>query len=150
MIDAGSDFRQGSSCIRCGTCDGFPCREYAKGESDICAVLPALEFPNIELLTRAKARRLKTNASGDRIASVEVERDGGVFEARGVDSPFAAELRTLQSYLSSRGPVLNTDCRTHEIESLYVVDSSFFPSSSAVNPALTIAAQALRVADVLR
>jgi hypothetical protein len=93
---------------------------------------------------------LKTNASGDRIASVEVERDGGVFEARGVDSPFAAELRTLQSYLSSRGPVLNTDCRTHEIESLYVVDSSFFPSSSAVNPALTIAAQALRVADVLR
>jgi len=46
--------------------------------------------------------------------------------------------------------VLNSDCRTHEIENLYVVDSSFFPSSSAVNPALTIAAQALRVADALR
>jgi len=46
--------------------------------------------------------------------------------------------------------VLNSDCRTHEIENLYVVDSSFFPSSSAVDPALTIAAQALRVADALR
>src|ERR1700751_6052152 len=34
----GSIFGQGGSCIRCGTCDGFPCREHAKGESDICAV----------------------------------------------------------------------------------------------------------------
>ena len=49
--------------------------EHAKGESDICAVRPALEFPNVELLTRAKARRLKTNASGDCITSVEVERN---------------------------------------------------------------------------
>jgi choline dehydrogenase-like flavoprotein len=41
--------------------------------------------------------------------------------------------------------VLNAHCRTHEIENLYVVDSSFFPSSGAANPALTIAAQAIRV-----
>ncbi|MCB0148057.1 MAG: GMC family oxidoreductase, partial [Caldilineaceae bacterium] len=33
------------------------------------------------------------------------------------------------------------------VENLYVVDSSFFPSSAAMNPALTIAAQALRVAE---
>jgi choline dehydrogenase-like flavoprotein len=46
--------------------------------------------------------------------------------------------------------VLNTECQTHDISNLYVVDSSFFPSSTAVNPALTIAAQALRVADVLK
>ena len=37
--------------------------------------------------------------------------------------------------------------RTHDIENLFVVDASFFPSSAAVNPGLTIAAQALRVAD---
>jgi choline dehydrogenase-like flavoprotein len=43
--------------------------------------------------------------------------------------------------------VLDPFCRTHELRNLCVVDSSFFPSSAAVNPALTIAAQALRVAD---
>ena len=43
--------------------------------------------------------------------------------------------------------VLDPWCRAHEVENLYVVDASFFPSSSAVNPALTIIAQALRVAD---
>jgi choline dehydrogenase-like flavoprotein len=36
------------------------------------------------------------------------------------------------------------------VDNLYVVDGSFFPSSSAVNPALTIMANALRVADHLR
>ena len=46
--------------------------------------------------------------------------------------------------------VLNTECQTRDINNLYVVDSSFFPSSTAVNPALTIAAQALRVAEVLK
>ena len=38
---------------------------------------------------------------------------------------------------------------SHDIGNLYVVDGGFFPSSGAVNPALTIAAQALRVADHL-
>ena len=43
--------------------------------------------------------------------------------------------------------VLDPYCRTHDVHNLFVVDASFFPSSAAVNPALTIAAQALRVAD---
>jgi choline dehydrogenase-like flavoprotein len=43
--------------------------------------------------------------------------------------------------------VLDPFCRAHEVKNLFVVDSSFFPSSAAVNPALTIAAQALRAAD---
>jgi choline dehydrogenase-like flavoprotein len=45
--------------------------------------------------------------------------------------------------------VLNLDCRTHDIENLYVVDASFFPSCGAVNPSLTIIANALRVGDRL-
>ncbi len=40
---------------------------------------------------------------------------------------------------------LNTDCRAHEVDNLYVVDTSFFPSIGAVNPALTAMANALRV-----
>jgi choline dehydrogenase-like flavoprotein len=49
-----------------------------------------------------------------------------------------------------RTSVLDTFCRTHDIDNLFVVDASFFPSSAAVNPGLTIAAQALRVADHIR
>ena len=45
--------------------------------------------------------------------------------------------------------VLDTYCRTHDVENLFVVDASFFPSSAAVNPGLTIVAQALRVADYI-
>ncbi len=45
--------------------------------------------------------------------------------------------------------VLNTDCRAHELDNLYVVDTSFFPSISAVNPGLTAMANALRVGDHL-
>jgi choline dehydrogenase-like flavoprotein len=45
--------------------------------------------------------------------------------------------------------VLDTDCRTHELDNLYVVDTSFFPSIGAVNPALTAMANALRVGDHL-
>lgn len=46
--------------------------------------------------------------------------------------------------------VLDLNCRTHDIENLYVVDGSFFPSLGGVNPTLTIAANALRVADHLK
>jgi choline dehydrogenase-like flavoprotein len=45
---------------------------------------------------------------------------------------------------------LDTSCRAHDVDNLYVVDASFFPSSSAVNPALTIMANALRVGDHLK
>jgi choline dehydrogenase-like flavoprotein len=46
--------------------------------------------------------------------------------------------------------VLDMNCKAHELDNLYVVDASFFPSSSAVNPALTIMANALRVGDHLK
>ncbi len=45
--------------------------------------------------------------------------------------------------------VLDINCRTHEIDNLYVVDSSFFPSCASVSPALTVMANALRVGDHL-
>jgi choline dehydrogenase-like flavoprotein len=45
--------------------------------------------------------------------------------------------------------VLDQRCKAHELDNLYVVDTSFFPSISAVNPALTAMANALRVGDHL-
>jgi choline dehydrogenase-like flavoprotein len=45
--------------------------------------------------------------------------------------------------------VLDVDCKAHELDNLYVVDTSFFPSIGAVNPSLTAIANALRVGDHL-
>jgi choline dehydrogenase-like flavoprotein len=45
--------------------------------------------------------------------------------------------------------VLDTNCRLHDVDNAYVVDAGFFVSSTAVNPTLTIIANALRVADHL-
>jgi choline dehydrogenase-like flavoprotein len=45
--------------------------------------------------------------------------------------------------------VLDTDCKAHELDNLYLADASFFPSIGAVNPTLTIVANALRVADII-
>src|SRR5437016_14660814 len=45
--------------------------------------------------------------------------------------------------------VLDLNCRAHDVDHLYVVDGSFFISSGAVNPTLTIVANALRVGDHL-
>jgi choline dehydrogenase-like flavoprotein len=46
--------------------------------------------------------------------------------------------------------VLDLDCKAHELDNLYVADASFFPSIGAVNPTLTIIANALRIADHLK
>jgi choline dehydrogenase-like flavoprotein len=45
---------------------------------------------------------------------------------------------------------LDVNCKAHDVDNLYVVDGSFFPSSAAVNPTLTIIANALRVGDHLK
>ncbi|MFL5829851.1 MAG: GMC family oxidoreductase, partial [Solirubrobacteraceae bacterium] len=44
---------------------------------------------------------------------------------------------------------LDVNCKAHDLDNLYVVDTSFFPSSAAVNPALTAMANSLRVGDHL-
>lgn len=54
---------------------------------------------------------------------------------------------TLRAGSDPRTSVLDADCRVHGIKNLYVVDASFFPTSMGVNPSLTIAANALRVAN---
>ncbi len=65
-----------SKCIRCGTCDGFPCLVHAKSDAEVCAVEPALRLPNVTLLTGATVRRLSTSPSGRQVTGVHVERNG--------------------------------------------------------------------------
>jgi choline dehydrogenase-like flavoprotein len=68
--------RARSRCIRCNTCDGFPCLVNAKADAQICCVEPALAHPNVTVLTEAKVNRLQTNGSGRAVTAVEVERNG--------------------------------------------------------------------------
>jgi choline dehydrogenase-like flavoprotein len=65
-----------STCIRCQTCDGFPCLVHAKSDAEIVAVRPALEFPNVTLLRNAKAVKLETNTEGTAVIEVVAEVGG--------------------------------------------------------------------------
>jgi choline dehydrogenase-like flavoprotein len=65
-----------SKCIRCNTCDGFPCLVSAKSDAQTCAVDPALVHSNVSLLTNAYVTRLETSWSGREVTRVAVERDG--------------------------------------------------------------------------
>jgi choline dehydrogenase-like flavoprotein len=65
-----------STCVRCATCDGFPCLLHAKSDAEVLAVRPALSYDNVELRTRSRALRLETNAAGTSITGVVIERDG--------------------------------------------------------------------------
>jgi choline dehydrogenase-like flavoprotein len=62
-----------STCIRCQTCDGFPCLVHAKSDAEVVAVRPALESPNVTLLRNAKALKLETNADGTVVTEVVAE-----------------------------------------------------------------------------
>jgi choline dehydrogenase-like flavoprotein len=68
--------RRRSRCIRCATCDGHPCLVGAKSDAQVVCVDPALEHPNVTLLTGAYVSRLETSASGREVTRVLVERDG--------------------------------------------------------------------------
>jgi choline dehydrogenase-like flavoprotein len=68
--------RRRSPCIRCATCDGHPCLVNAKSDAQTCAIDPALEFPNVTLLTNALVTKLATSSSGREVTTVRVERNG--------------------------------------------------------------------------
>ena len=65
-----------STCIRCATCDGFPCLVHAKADADVVAVRPALSQDNVILLRNAEVTRLVTDPSGRSVTSVVAMIDG--------------------------------------------------------------------------
>jgi choline dehydrogenase-like flavoprotein len=67
-----------SPCIRCDTCDGFPCLLHAKSDAQVVCVDPALAHPNVTLLTNALVERLETSASGREVTGVVVKRHGAI------------------------------------------------------------------------
>jgi choline dehydrogenase-like flavoprotein len=65
-----------SACVRCHTCDGFPCLAHAKSDAEVLGVRPALEHDNVTLLTNARVVALRTGSSGREVTRVEAEVDG--------------------------------------------------------------------------
>ncbi|MDR3538745.1 MAG: GMC family oxidoreductase [Acetobacteraceae bacterium] len=59
-----------SRCIRCQTCDGFPCLVHAKSDAEMIAVRPALTYSNVTLLRNAQVMKLETDADGARVTGV--------------------------------------------------------------------------------
>ena len=67
-----------STCIRCNTCDGFPCLVHAKSDAQVLGVDPALTYPNVSLMTNAYVERLETSPSGREVTKILVKRNGSL------------------------------------------------------------------------
>src|SRR5439155_21601618 len=65
-----------SPCIRCATCDGYPCLVNGKADAHIVCVEPALRHPNVTLRTRTRVMRLETDGPGRTVTRVVADRDG--------------------------------------------------------------------------
>lgn len=72
-----------STCIRCMDCDGFPCLVRAKSDAEVLGVRPALQHTNVQLVTNAHVKQLRTNAAGTSVTEVLVEETGGPVTYRG-------------------------------------------------------------------
>ncbi len=65
-----------SPCIRCDTCDGYPCLIGAKADAQVCCVDEALKYENVTLITNAQVNSLVTNADGSEVTGVEATVKG--------------------------------------------------------------------------
>jgi choline dehydrogenase-like flavoprotein len=75
--------RAESHCLKCDTCDGYPCLVHAKADAEVIAVRPALSHANVTLLTNAEVVQLKTSPSGREVTEVVVNRHGSLESYRG-------------------------------------------------------------------
>jgi choline dehydrogenase-like flavoprotein len=74
LLDEANPHR--SACIRCATCDGFPCLLHAKSDAQVLAVDPALTHPNVSLMTNTYVESLATSPSGREVSKVIVRQNG--------------------------------------------------------------------------
>ena len=97
-----------SACVKCNRCDGYPCVLTAKGDGEAMGIRPALAAAGsrMSLLTRSMVKQLKTDASGRRIASVLVERDGELLE-------FSADLVVISCGAANSAKLLLMSANDH-------------------------------------
>lgn len=76
------DLHRGGSCLRCRTCDGFPCRVRAKNDAEVICLSPVLESGAVQLHVGTRVTRLITDAGGDRVVAAEAFRGRRPVEIR--------------------------------------------------------------------
>ena len=69
---------EGGPCIRCKTCDGFPCKVHAKTDAEVAVVRPALQTGRLTLKTGARATRLILSSDGRRVTAIEYVTAGAL------------------------------------------------------------------------
>jgi choline dehydrogenase-like flavoprotein len=138
-----------SACVRCHTCDGFPCMVNAKADADVNTIRPVIEYPNVTLMTEAKVLRLHTSASGREVTSVETEIAGEryffsgdiVVVACGAINSAALLLRSVNDQhpngLANSSDLVGRNYMRHKISALVAVapkpNPTVYPKTLAVN-----------------
>lgn len=138
-----------SPCIRCNTCDGFPCLVDAKADAQVCCVDPALRHDNVSLITGADVQRLVTSADGTRIQRVEANVNGHpqsfsadtVVVSCGAVNSAALLLRSRSSThpngLANRSDQVGRNLTKHNATKLFAIDQrandTVFQKTLAIN-----------------
>lgn len=106
---------QRSKCIRCNTCDGFPCLLFAKADAQVLGVDPELQYPNVHLITNSFVERLDTSATGREVSQVIAQQSGAF---RGLRSPFVSSgiVPSPYPWMAGRKSVIVRDSDGHAIE----------------------------------
>jgi choline dehydrogenase-like flavoprotein len=125
-MPAGVDRRDGGACIRCRTCDGFPCKVNAKSDADVRAVRPALTSDDVQLLTRTYADRLEPGPDGA-IREARLVRDGEPLRLRAERFAVAcgavnSAALLLRSGLANSSGLLGRNYMVHSSTFLMAVD----------------------------
>jgi choline dehydrogenase-like flavoprotein len=81
-IPMGVDRRVGGKCIRCQTCDGYPCQIDAKSDAEVVALRPALESGGIRLLRNTRVERILTSTDGTEVIGLECVHRGRPLRVR--------------------------------------------------------------------
>ena len=91
-----------SKCVRCDTCDGYPCLVHAKSDADINCIRQIMHWPNVTLITNSRVTRLVTNSSGTAVIAVEVIHSGRTLPPKTVmPQPIAPEFSPYVPALST-------------------------------------------------
>ena len=94
----------GGTCIRCATCDAYPCRVGAKGDAERSAVRVALRSDDVRLITRARVLRLIADASGNKIVGLDADIGGSVVRVSAATFVLAAgAINSAKKYYSESG-----------------------------------------------
>jgi choline dehydrogenase-like flavoprotein len=115
-----------SKCVRCDTCDGYPCLVHAKSDADINCIRQILHLPNVTLMTNSRVTRLLTNSTGTAILSVEVIHSGS-------GTPYGSASKPSSTYAPPASP--------DGIPAVYSADI-FAVCAGAVNSAVILLASA--------